>query len=69
MGLVVEFDPAEDFGGHVRGGATGKSKAGSRHFDILEDGHVLEQTAGLKRPRHARAPEIVRLPPGGVLAS
>ena len=68
MRLVVEFDPAEYFGGHVRGHATGKSKAGRRHFDILDDGHVLEQAAGLKRPRHTRTPEIVGLPAGGVLA-
>jgi hypothetical protein len=68
MRLVVEFDPAEYFGGHVRGHTTGKSKAGRRHFDILDHGHVLEQAAGLKRPRHTRTPEIVGLPAGGVLA-
>src|SRR5215470_14226676 len=68
MRLVVELDPVEDFDGHVRGRATGKSEAGGRHLDILQDGHVLEQAPGLKCPRHTRAAEIVRLPAYGILA-
>ena len=53
-------DPVEHFHRPRRRGPAAEAKTHARHFQIVENAELLEQPPALERPRHTKAPQLVR---------